>query len=469
MFQRALLSDEGVAALADAAVEILERVGVLCQNEEMMAALEAWGALVDRASEQVRFPRRLVEEFAAGLRRETAGAPEQAEVFRAPRRPAVETQVAQFYYDDDTGERRGGTRADLARLARLGDGLHPEVPVGHALLLREPPPLLEPLEAGLVLAENARRPAGPFAWDVRQVDYLIEMGEILGIPDWYSMSAVCFAHPLRLDRDVAARFVRMAKREQPTGLTGMQVAGASTPVTVAGYVAVSAAEFVAVWIAGRALNERMPIGGSIWGGTLDMGTGDVSYSAPDAMLRAFAVVEFLRRWCGHTIAIGGGEYTSAKAPGLYAALEKAHKAMTMAAFTGVHPPIGQGMVDNGRTISAVQLLLDHEMTVAIESLAQDIEVTPESIGLETILQVGFGLESSYLTTDHTLRHFRSSLWQPRIIDRTGYRGCATDEAVMARARARVDELLTRHRPPDRDPAVFERLRAVIERARRGLL
>jgi len=72
-------------------------------------------------------------------------------------------------------------------------------------------------------------------------------------------------------------------------------------------------------------------------------------------------VEFLRRWCGMSISVGGGEYCDAKLPGLYTALEKAYKSMTIAAFTGQHPPIGQGMLDEGKIISPVQLLLEREL------------------------------------------------------------------------------------------------------------
>jgi len=100
-------------------------------------------------------------------------------------------------------------------------------------------------------------------------------------------------------------------------------------------MAVSAAEYLATWIAGRALNSAAALEGSIWAATVDMKTGEVSYSAPDAMLRAFALREFLSRWCGRELRVGGGEYASAKIPGLYAALEKAYKAMTIAAFTDI--------------------------------------------------------------------------------------------------------------------------------------
>jgi trimethylamine--corrinoid protein Co-methyltransferase len=466
VFQRGLLAEPDIHLLADSVLAILEKVGVLCQNDELLRALGAWGARVDPARERATFPRHCVEAFVAALREEAG--PQDEQSFRPPPRPRLGTQVAQFFYDDRARERRPGTREDLITLIKLGEALHPEAGVDHTLLLREVPPLLEPLEAALVLAEYTRRPGPAFAWNVRQVDYLVEMGEVLGIPNWFTMGAVCFAHPLRFDRAVADRFVRMARAGLVMGLTGMQVSGATTPVTVAGFVAASGAEFVATWIAARALNLKVPLGGSIWAGSVDMHAGEVSYCAPDAMLRAFALREFLALWCGLRIPVGGGEYSDAKVPGLYAALEKAYKAMTIAAFTGYHPAVGEGMVDKGKTISPVQFLLDTEFTIALESLGTRVEVTPEAVGLESILGVGFGLEGSHLTTEHTLRHYRQSLWCPRLMSRSGWDGSETEEALWERARHRVEELVSAYRKPDTDPEKLAQMRRVVERARRDL-
>lgn len=491
MFQYGLFDERDMAQLADATLEVLASVGVLCQNDEMLDALAAWGATVDRTAQTARFPRRLVEAFAAGLRaeatrgemgptahtqtvrqdysvRQSATEPAAARL-RAPAMPTLGTQVAQFYYDDMRQERRPGNRADFITLIKFGDALHRADGVGHCLLLQDVPPLLEPLMAAVLLAEYAHHPGPAFVWNVRQVDYLREMGETLGFADWFTWGAICFSHPLRFDRDVADKFVRRARSGVATGLTGMQVAGATTPITVAGYVVVSAAEFVATWIAARALHPTVPLCGSIWGGTLDMKGGNVSYSAPDAMLRAFAVAEFLRRWCGQEVVVGGGEYCDARAPGLYAAREKAYKAMTIAAFTGQHPQVGEGMLETGKTISPVQLLLDREVTRELQALAADFAVTPEAIGLDAIREVGFGLETNYLQTEHTLRHFRAAAWIPSLLDRSGGKDRADEEALLARAREQVRALIASYVKPEVDPDTLARLRAVVERAKRELL
>ena len=259
MFQHTMLRDADIEPLAGGVLQVLEKVGVLCQNREMLEALADAGANVDYAAEVATFPQQMSKALIDDVRKEAEPTGHNdSETFGAPGLPHLGTQIAQFFYDYETSDRRSGNSRDFIDLIKLGSRLHPEVPVGHALLLTDVPAMLEPLEAAMLLAEYAHRPSPAFAWNVRQVDYLIEMGDILGIPDWFSWGAICFAHPLRFDRDVADKFVRRVKLGTLTGLTAMPVAGVTTPVSVAGFIAMAAAEIVATWLAARALNPNVP-------------------------------------------------------------------------------------------------------------------------------------------------------------------------------------------------------------------
>lgn len=470
MFQKTLLTDDQVEPLAEGVFEVLERVGVLCQNEEMLKALDAAGAEVDCASERATFPREMVAEFIEAFRRENASQPATAAAeFSAPGLPGVGTQVAQLFHDHEKQETRSANREDFVTLTKLGDVLHGDGGVGHSLSMTDCPPALEPLEAGLLLAEYAHNPGRPFAWCVDQVDYLKEMGEILGIEDWFSWGATCFAHPLRFDKDVADKFARRCREGVATGLTAMPVAGVTTPVTVEGFIVVSSAEHVATWIAARAINPEVGLGGSMWAGTVDMKTGEVSYSAFDAMFYAFASVEFLRRWCDKTIPVGGGEYCAAKVPGLYAALEKADKAMMIAAFTGQPKGVGSGMLDDGKILSPVQLMIERDLSQGVGFLAGEIDPSAENIAMPTIAEVGIGLQTNYLATEHTLRHFRSSLWLPEFIERAGWEGFDQEREVLDKTQQKVNELIAQYTKPEGREDRLAAMRAVVERARAKLL
>ncbi len=462
--------DADVEALGEAAFAVLEGTGMRFQNDEMLRALSTVGAQVDEGWQVARFPRDVLAEFVDGIRTETrTGGEDQATLFQAPSLPSVTGSVAQFVYDLEGQEPRPGARADLVEFTKMGAALDPNGSVGHAVLLRDVPPILEPLEAALILAEHAQRPQPPFAWDVRQADYLAEMGQLLGLDRWYSLGAVCIAHPLCFDKNPADRYVRMMREgHRPAGLTSMPVAGVSAPVTAEGFIAVTAAEYLGAWIAGRALNPRIPLGGSMWAGTSDMKSGHVSYSAFDAMFYAIATAQFLRRWCGVRVSVGGGEYCASKTPGLYAALEKAYKAMTIAAFTGDHPQIGEGMVDDGKVLSDVQLLLDREMGLGVRQYAREVTASDDLISLPTILDVGFGEKASYLTTDHTALSFRASLWLPRLMARTGWAGDEDEQALLRRLRDEARSLIDAAPKPEGREDVLAGMRGIVEKARTDL-
>lgn len=476
MIQR-MFSDAAVEQLGDAVSTVLEKVGILCQNRELLSALAGAGAVVDLDGERARFPAHVVKRFARALREEAAARDPFVPSLRPPVLATLETQVAQFYLDPASGERRRGSRADVVELARVGESLHPAEGVGHCLIIQDVPPLVEPLEAALLLAEHVSHPLPPFAWNVRQVDYLREMGDILGLRNWASWGAVCIAHPLRFDRDVADKLARRVREGVPTGITAMPVAGLTTPVTVEGFVAVAAAEHIAAWLASRALNPTVTLAGSMWGGTVDPGTGHVSYSRLDAMRYAFACVEFLERWCGVRVPVGGGEYCDARSPGLAASLEKAYKAMTIAAFTGELPPVGEGMLEVGKTLSPLQLLLDREYGRGVAHLWRGAgqgegEDIAAAIGMESILSVGLpdpaGGAANYFGDPHTAENFRSSLWMPSLLDAAGWAGAASEERALERARARVAELAAAYPGKPSRWRELEAMRRVLERARAAL-
>lgn len=469
MFQRNILADRDVEKLGEGIFEVLEKVGVLCQNKELLEILEIKGAKVDYQKEVFRLPRKMTKEYLGIFRKESIKGNENGfRKFSPPFLPVLGTQVAQFFYDYEKKEKHSGNKKDFINLIKFGDVLHQEDGVGHCLLLTEVPPILEPLESSLILAEYAHKPGACFAWNVNQIDYLIEMGEILGIKDWFDWGAICFAHPFRFDKDVADKFVRRVKLGYPTGLTSMAVAGATAPVTIEGYIVVASAEHIATWISARAINPKVELCGSMWGGTVDMKTGAVSYSSFDSMIYAYATVEFLRRWCGINVSVGGGEYCNAKLPGLYAVLEKAYKSMIMAIFSGSHPVIGQGMLECGKTICPEQFLLEREFGQGIAFLAKEIKPTDENIGLENIFEIGCGIKKNYLECEHTLKHFRSFLWNPVLFDRSGWNGFEWEKSIMDKTHQKVKEIIFQYKKPEVDPGKLEEIKKVLEKAKKNL-
>jgi trimethylamine:corrinoid methyltransferase-like protein len=485
-----MLRDQDVDVLSRGVLQVLQRVGFHVDNQEILQALTHAGAEVDFDTQRALFPVAMTEEFIAAVRAEDKRpwatkiaamgenartvysgwvSYEQGPELKAPDPPDLFHQLATFYYDDERQEKRQGNRDDYISLIKFGDMLHPEIGSGHSLNLTEVASPIEPLEAALCQLEYSHRPRGVYVQDVRQIEYLLEIEEIFGISDpcWHWIANICPTSPLKLDRGAAQRFLHMIKTGRyPAKLAAMPVSGVNMPVTTGGSAVIVAAEFLALWMAARAIVPDVPLTAMVISATMDMHSGQVSFAAFDALQRQIATVEFLRAWTGIQVSPTIGEWTSACRTGLFAALEKAYVAMVVAAFTGYHPEIGLGHLESGLTLSPVQLLIERELTGAVGFLQHPI-IDEASLALETIEAVGFGFDRNFLQEDHTARHFRQSSWLPRFYSRNGWTP-EEDQAVKDRALRKVKELVSAYRKPTGREDQLIRARAVVERARREL-
>lgn len=470
-----ILTDDQLDQLADAALSVLERAGVMFQSDAILDALQSAGAEVDRHAQRARFPRQVIETVVAHQKQR---APTTA--FWEPASPdgalpGIALQIAQFYYDHEGGERRPGNRDDLVRMVRFGDALDERESVSHVLIMREQPPPVEPLEAALVLLEHTARPGHVYPHFASQFPYLEEIGEICaGDSNRFLTGGVFMVSPLRMDRRSADYMVDMSRRKLARGVGTQPVSGVSAPVTRAGVIVVAAADILAGWAAALALDPDLPVSGGICSGSVDMATGNVSFCSPEAMVQDIGCVELFRRRFGGRVGVAGGaDYTNAKFPGYQAGFEKAFEALTIAAHTGSHPHLGAGLLDSGKTFSPLQLLIDRELQSCLWRFAAGAPVDEESIALDTILDIGSGIESSYLEAEHTLRHYRQNLWFPALLDRGVWRSEREEEhpdrRLLERAQKQFDEVIARYRPPDVDRDMLAKVKQVVDRARRELL
>ena len=485
-----ILSAADVDILSDAVCEVLSDQGFKCENKTILQAYEAAGADVDFEAQVARFPQQVMQDFAESLRNEDKDGwrdwlqgedrelqysgfhPYTAEpTFNAPKLPYMFHNLSTYFYDDDTGERRLGNRDDFITLIKLGDTLHPEQGMGHALnLVADTATVVEPLEAALVLLEFSHNPRGVYVMDVRQIPYLEEIEAIFGIddPQWHWMANICPTSPLKLDRSAAERYVHMLEMGiYPAKLAAMPVSGVNMPITTGGTIVIIAAEFMALWFAARALQpKKIPLTGMPILGTMDLSNGNVSFTAFDAAIRRLSICDFIRQWTGVQLAPGPGEWTPTKQPSMYCTLEKAYFAMIAAAFTGHHPEIGVGHIDSGLTISPVQLLLDYEYTQGLRFLEKPV-ILREDLGLEGIFEVGFGYNDNYLVTDNTIEHMRAATWMPQNFIRDGWSPEA-DAAARARAAVKVSDLVSEYEKPEGLEDQLAAARAVVDRAKEEL-
>jgi len=254
------------------------------------------------------------------------------------------------------------------------------------------------------------------------------------------------------------------------GSNSVPILGLNCPVTLAGGAAVAMAEMFGGWLPAWVLNENIVLNSVPVSASFDMKTSRILFSSPEALLVdsvLFQVYNVLYGMNVHTE--NSATYTDAKTPGMQALADKTYKSMAFFSFTGCAVGSHYGMLEAGTSICPAQLMLDFDLNAGLFRTVQGIEVSPETLALELIDEIG--VHGNYIETDHTFEHFRD-LWEPKLFDRGPYEGDAQerkrDKELMEAAQGRYDRAVASYVPPVLDDAELRAYKEVVEAAKREL-
>jgi trimethylamine--corrinoid protein Co-methyltransferase len=240
--------------------------------------------------------------------------------------------------------------------------------------------------------------------------------------------------------------------------------GATTPVTLAGAIALSNAESLAGLVIAQLVREGTPFVTGVIPMALDMRNGAAVAAGPVTPLMQYAAVQFGRRYGLPVLADGGS--SDAKLPDEQATLEATYYAIT-SALGGVDLMFDGGCLEGGLLWSPELLVIVDEIVDLARATIAGIRIDDETVALDVVREVGIG--DIYLGHDHTLAHFRE-LWLPRLMS---WQGRTEWEAAGAttlgeRVRARTADLVQTHTPAPLPDATLAAMHDVIEARRRSL-
>jgi len=465
-------SDDDLVRLNDAAWRVLERTGFKVHSTRLLQKLAEMGACVDDGTMIATFPRALLDErLGCGLLPEPS---EEAIAVAQDYRVSL-GEVCFFLYDWETGERRRATRQDTVDMIRLGDAI-PEVrTISTPVVNSEIDQRLEVLEAIELLVANSNKGGGTGIRCPEQVRHIVEitrMCEKHGDPRRFVQTAGCLTTPLTLGERTAQIIEQLMDFGYDTfAFSSMPIAGGNAPVTTAGCAVMTIAELLGGRLVARAVNPEAKGVGSIITGTMDMTNGRPSFCSPQAMLQDILVWRVFRRLYGITIGVERkASYINAKVPGLQAAYERTFKQMTLADATG-----GLGMhlgsLDGAAIFSPEQAMIDLDLCRGLWKFYRGVDMSDEALAVDEIESIGAGDGKSTFDTDHTLRHFRDSLWMPKLLDVSMWHdGLEADRerTMLRKANAQWKEYLGSWRQPEVNPELVADIHGVVERARAEL-
>lgn len=250
----------------------------------------------------------------------------------------------------------------------------------------------------------------------------------------------------------------------PVAIFTMPGLGTSGPVTLAGSLVVAAMEFLSGLTMCELANPGCPV---IWGtgiAPLDMHTTTRAGGSPEHGLTGAAVTQIAH---GYGVpSLCGGFDATASVPGTQAALEQFASGLSLV-LGGADLICGIGLLEDARTQWLEQLVIDDEMVNMIRRIAEGIVVDEKHLALNVIERVGVG--GTFLGQRHTLEHFRSEHFAPKLVDRRSHDLWAADgrKTMEDRARAKVREALAAPIPHPLSEDIVRELDAIIDAGRAG--
>jgi trimethylamine--corrinoid protein Co-methyltransferase len=465
------LSTEDLHRIHDAALQILERIGMLVDHAGAREMLDGEGAKVDAKTNRVRFPPDVVE----------------AKLAQVPRRMAYHGRTEDFdfvcepdgdlyaqvgggsigYIDLDSGDHRRSRLDDLREFSILGDAL-PNVHVAAAHMCGDVPQGTSDLHCLLVLLESQRLPISTNAFSVGNLRAMIQMlsvvrgsGHELARRPPMTLEASPIS-PLYLTEDDAAQVLLACEHGMPVLFPVMPNVGVTGPITLPGTIAQSMAEFFAMVVLTETARPGHPVPFFIDPVVADLRTVSAQFAAPDAGFLMAAIAQMGGELYGFPAQGNGLCSDGFSYP--QTLFQKAQN-MLFLALAGGKLAIGAGEVESVVSFDPVQLVIDDEIMAITRRWARRVAVNDDTLAVDVLERVG--PRGQFLDDDHTVDHLRAGeLFRSTLFER-GNRAMWTArgaKVLIEAARDRAHHLLATHEVPPLPDDVRRELRTIVEKA-----
>lgn len=461
-----LLEIEGVHAIHDQSMQILENLGVEFRDP---VALQTWkDAGADVTGTRVRIDRGLLEE-------KISLAP--AQFVQSARNPARSVTIGGSsmvfapiygspYVRDLEGERRYAKMEDFENFVRLtylapslnhsgGTVCEPtDIPVNHRHLY--------------MLLAHMRLSDKPFMGGVTSASRAqdsVDMCRILFGADFLDSHTVMTSltncnSPLVWDETMLSVIRVYAAANQACIISPFIMQGANTPITTVGAYAQLNAEALAGIAYAQLVRPGAPV---IYGATLStvaMQTGSPMYGTSESQLLNMLTAEMARFY--KVPMRTGGMRTGSKSVDAIAAYESIQTMLPAILAGGNFYLHSAGWLESGLSASFAKFVMDADQLVIMQRMARGLQIDSDQFAIDAIRDVGPG--GHFFGTEHTLRHYETAFFVPETLDLGTYEQWLDESQTTAEARAIkiAKSRLNQYEAPPLDQGIQDELQAFID-------
>ena len=419
-----VFSDDRIAAIHEAALDVLERLGMKVLLPEARTLYRAGGARVDDSEEMVFIGREMVE---AAL----ASAPRRIEGRAGVRHRDIVLEQGRLLFQPGAGcphatdlkrGRRPGTAQDFRELVMLTQAFD---------VLHMVPPLVEPQDVPIhlrhydmtrtVLTLSDKLPFVYARGSGQTQDGFEMIRDFRGLSDGeFAGASHCYTiintnSPRVLDVPMAQGLIDFARARQVSIVTPFTLMGAMAPITVAGAMTLSHAEALAAITLTQLASPGAPVCYGTFTSNVDMKSGAPAFGTPEHFKASLAA--------GQLADLTGLPWRCAS--GSAANLNDAQAAnetqfgtwgcLLAGATVVLH---SAGWLEGGLTLSYEKLITDLEVLQMVAELCAGAEAGEAEIGLEALEEVA--PSGHFFGTDHTMARYQTEFYAPLVGDLSNF-------------------------------------------------
>jgi trimethylamine--corrinoid protein Co-methyltransferase len=246
-----------------------------------------------------------------------------------------------------------------------------------------------------------------------------------------------------------------ARANQATIVTPFHLAGAMSPVTVAGTLTQVLAEV----LAGAALTQLCRPGAPVLFGcfasSISMQSGAPTFGTPEPTLVSYGAAQLARR-LGIPFRTGGSLCAS-KVADAQAAYESANT-LNSTVLAGTNFVLhAAGWLEGGLASGYEKFVMDCDQLAMQQRFADGVDISENGQALSAIREVGPG--SHYLGCAHTQANFETAFYRSTIADNNSFEQWLAEgeKTADARANALWKKWLAEYEAPSLDPGIDEAL------------
>ncbi|WP_018086106.1 trimethylamine methyltransferase family protein [Desulfurispora thermophila] len=464
------LSEAQLEQIHLASLEVLERTGIVVQNQQALALLKEAGCRV--REDRVWIPGWLVEEC---LRL----APKRVMVANRLGQRVMPLEKNRVYYgtgsdlpftiDMESKERRVSTKKDVEEAALLMDYLPNYDFIMSYAIATDTPSSVSDLHQFAAMTINSSKPIIFTAHNPENTEAIIQMAAAcVGGEDELRHNPYIILYsepisPLVHTQDGVGKMFKCFDYNVPVVYTPGVLAGATTPVTKAGCITLMNAEALAGVVMAQLYKKGAPI--IIGGGAtpMDMKYSTTLYGAPETGMNYAAMTELAQFYGLPNFTEAG--CTNSPLPDVQAGVEAALSIM-FNQLCGANLVHDVGYLEGGKTGYLPFLVVCDDIIDMARYTGAGTRTSPEHLAVDCIHDVGPG--GNYLAHDHTFKYFRQEIWSPRFFIRYRWEQWEEQgrETTLDRAISKVRQVLASHKPAALPAAAQQTLMDIIARRQR---